>query len=798
MSYTISLQNKVIKTLELDKILSMLADCTSTEGGKNLALRLMPSDDISDVRKRLEETKAALYLLKQKNKPSFGAVKDVSASIEKAVKHASLMPRELLDIAQILRVSSSLLDYITNDPASETVIDVIFKRLIPNRFLENKIFRAIPVDDFIADEASPALADIRRQIRNAQSSLRRILSNYTSGSNARYLQENIVTVKNGRFVIPVKAEYKNEIKGLLHDTSQTGATVFIEPYAVVEANNLLRELEGREDAEIQRILAELSSECAQNADIISLDYLNITLLDFIFAKASFATKIMASAPDLNENKKFSLKNARHPLLDPASVVPISVSLGYGFDTLIITGPNTGGKTVAIKTIGLFALMAQCGLMLPCEHADICIFDEILADIGDEQSIEQSLSTFSSHMVNILEILNSVTGKSLVLFDELGSGTDPVEGAAIACSILEEIRSYNALCAATTHYSELKEYAAKTDRVVNAGCEFDIETLRPTYRLIVGTPGKSNAFAISEKIGFPKAVIDRAKSFLTPENRNLEDVIGSLDKERIALEKERTELKKEAEQFNALKESEEKRLRELREKTEKDAADMRSKAVSMIESARASSAFVFEKLDKLRRENEKNITRELLDKARNEIRQSQLSSENNLLPFVGNKDKDYSGITEDRPVRKGDRVIMLNIGKAGVAVTAPDREGKITVRVGMVNISTKIDNVKPVKAGSIAGTKNSGAVTKSLSPKDFRMEKDVRGLNGEEAWTVIDKYFDDAYLSGVYSVTVLHGKGTGALRKAVWEKLKKDPRVASFRAGAFGEGDYGVTVVELKH
>ena len=798
MSKINTTEAKSVKTLELDKILEMLANCASTDGGKKLALSLRPETDIFRVRKLQQETEAARYLISQKNKPSFGAVKDVSESMEKAKKHAALTPRELLDIAQIFRVSSNLLNYISDNPVDETLIDVIFRRLIPNRMLENKIFKAIFVDDFIADEASPTLADLRRQIRNAQNSLRRTLSNFTTGSYSKYLQENIVTVKNGRFVIPVKAEYKNEVKGLLHDTSQTGATVFIEPYAVVEANNLLRELEGREDAEIQRILAELSAECASHAEVIALDYNNIILLDFIFAKAELAARMNACTPILNEKKVFSLTGARHPLLSPLTVVPISVCLGKEYDILIITGPNTGGKTVAIKTIGLFALMAQSGLALPCEKADVCVFDEILADIGDEQSIEQSLSTFSSHMVNILEILNSVTPGSLVLFDELGSGTDPVEGAAIACAILEEIHSYKALCAATTHYSELKEYAAKTERVVNAGCEFDIETLRPTYRLIIGTPGKSNAFAISEKIGFPKKIIDRAKNFITPENRNLEDVIGNLDRERIALEKEKNALRQQAESLRALKESEEKRLAELKEKTEKDAANMREKALNMIESARASSAFVFEKLDKLRRENEKNLSREMLEKARSEIRESQRTSENDLIPFLGGKNKDFSDLTENRPVKKGDKVILLNLGKPAVVVTAPDKDGKLTVRAGVVNIKTSTDNVKPLKESKLPKEKKSGSVTKTISRSDFKMEKDVRGMNGEEAWSVIDKYFDDAYLAGVHSVTVLHGKGTGALRKAIWDKLKKDPRVASFRSGVFGEGDFGVTVVELKY
>lgn len=785
---------KAIRTLEFDKITELLADCSHTEGAKLLAKQLTPEADIVRVKRMQGETAAAKYLITKKTFPSFGAVKDIGDAVERAAKKSTLTPAELLDIASVLRTARLLLDYIETDPADETPIDVIFRRLTPNRFLEEKIFRALPVEDFVADEASPALADLRRKIRHAQSSVRETLQRYISGSYSKYLQENIVTVRNGRYVIPVRTEYKNEIKGLVHDTSSTGATVFIEPYSVVEANNELRELESKERREVERVLFELSNECALYGETIRLNYMNITLLAFIFAKAEFALKLSACEPVITDKKLVSLNKARHPLLDAKTVVPITVSLGADYDTLVITGPNTGGKTVSLKTIGLFALMAQSGLQLPCESAEVGIFTEILADIGDEQSIEQSLSTFSSHMVNILGILNSITGDSLVLFDELGAGTDPVEGAAIAISVLEEVRSYHALCAATTHYSELKEYAVNKERVTNAGCEFDIETLRPTYRLIIGTPGRSNAFAISERLGMSKRVLERAERFISSENRRLEDVIAGLDKQRVELDRLRAELEEEKRNFVEYEKEKRKYIEDLSERTHRDTQNLRDQAARMIESAKASSAFVFDKLDRLQKQKDSERSKSQLEQARDEIRRTLRGSENKLVSGSRKEAEEYS---PDRPFKVGDDVIIFSIGKRGVVLKAPDKDGNVTVRAGIMTTKTNVDNLRHVKDDT-PKAKKSGSVTKTLAKSTFHPEVDLRGMTGDEAWFVVDKYIDDAMMAEVYSVTLIHGKGTGALRAALWRFLKADKRISDFRAGIYGEGDYGVTVIEIKH
>ena len=785
---------KAIKTLEFDKITELLADCAHTEGAKLLARQLIPEADIVRVKRIQGETAAAKYLITKKTMPSFGAVKDIGDAVERAAKKSTLTPAELLDIASVLRTARILLDYIETDPADETPIDVIFRRLTPNRFLEEKIFRALPIEDFVADEASPALADIRRKIRHAQSSVRETLQHYISGSYSKFLQENIVTVRNGRYVVPVRTEYKNEIKGLVHDTSSTGATVFIEPYSVVEANNELRELESKEKREIERVLSELSGECALYGETIRLNYINITQLAFIFAKAEFALKLSACEPVITDRKLVSLQKARHPLLDAQTVVPITVTLGADYDTLVITGPNTGGKTVSLKTIGLFALMAQSGLQLPCESAEMGIFTEILADIGDEQSIEQSLSTFSAHMVNILGILNSITGGSLVLFDELGAGTDPVEGAAIAISLLEEVRSYHALCAATTHYSELKEYAVNKERVTNAGCEFDIETLRPTYRLIIGTPGRSNAFAISERLGIPKKVLERAERFISSENRRLEDVISGLDKQRIELDRLRTELEEEKRNFVEYEKEKRKYIDDLSERTYRDTQNLRDQAARMIESAKASSSFVFDKLDRLQKQKDSERSKSQLEEAREEIRRTLRGSENKMVS--GNR-KEAEEYTPDRPFRVGDDVIIFSIGKRGVVLKAPDKDGNVTVRAGIMTTKTTVDNLRHIKDDA-PKSKKAGSITKTLAKSTFHPEVDLRGMTGDEAWFVVDKYIDDAMMAGVYSVTLIHGKGTGALRAALWRFLKADKRISDFRAGIYGEGDYGVTVIEIKH
>lgn len=786
---------KAIKTLEFNKIRELLAECAATEGAKETALSLTPESDTVRIKRKQAETAAARYLISKKSYPSFSAVKNVGDSVEKARKSSVLTPSELLEAANVLRVSRGLIDYIESGNAEETVIDVIFRRLTPNRFLEEKIYRALPSEDYVADEASPTLADLRRRIRVSQGAVRETLQKYVSGAFGKYLQENIVTVRNDRFVVPVKAEYKNEIKGLVHDTSATGATVFIEPYAVVEANNELRELQTKEAREIERILASLSADCALHGEALLLNYMNITEIAFIFAKARFAEKYGATEPIISEKRIIRLQKARHPLLDAETVVPITVSLGEDFDTLVITGPNTGGKTVTLKTLGLFALMAQSGLHLPAEEAELGAFTEILADIGDEQSIEQSLSTFSSHLVNIIKILKCVSCESLVLFDELGAGTDPIEGAALAISVLEEVRSYKgALCAATTHYSELKEYAANRERVTNAGCEFNIETLKPTYRLIIGAPGRSNAFAISERLGLSKSIIDRAERFISSENRRLEETIASLDSQRAELEKMKAELSNERAELERYERERREYINELSEKAYRDTQNLREQAARMMESARASSTFVFDKLERLQKQEDGKRTRASLEEAREEVRRSLRAAEGSL---ISGKREETPKYAEGRPLKTGDEVMILSVNRLGTVIKPADKDGKATVRAGIITMKTDIANLRLTEGSTAKAKPKKGAVGKTLAANTFKAEIDLRGMTGDEAWFAVDKYIDDAFLAGVNSVTLIHGKGTGALRQALWNMLKKEKRVAAFRAGNYGEGDYGVTVIELK-
>ena len=598
------MNNKAITILEFDKILEMLADIAPTEGAAEMARRLRPSSDIEKVRLSQRRTSDAKGLIGLKGMPSFGRVRDIREAVDRTGKDAVLSLRELLDIAGVLRTARSLYDYSRGDKVVGTSLEEIFGRLEIFRSLEERITRTVVAEDFIADEASPLLSDIRRKKRNTDAKIKEMLQKYVSGQS-KYLQENIVTTRAGRMVIPVKAEYRNEVKGLIHDTSNSGATLFIEPMAVVEANNELRELEIKEAKEIERILKELSAAVNESGDGIVLDYLNITELAFIFACAELSYKMDASEPKITDKKIISLFRARHPLLDQKKVVPVTIELGRSYKMMVITGPNTGGKTVTLKTLGLFVLMAQAGLHVPAEDtSEIGVFDEVFSDIGDEQSIEMSLSTFSAHLKSIVSIINNVTPDSLVLYDELGSGTDPVEGAALAMAILEEARNVGFLCAATTHYAELKAYAIETDGVVNASCEFDVNTLSPTYRLIIGTPGKSNAFAISENLGLPLDIIKKAERFVDSGSRNFESVIEKLESTRISLEKERADFAKEKAQFRKKKEEEQKELERRLHDAEKDSERMLAKSREMLDGARATSEFVLGQLEELKRKQRK--------------------------------------------------------------------------------------------------------------------------------------------------------------------------------------------------
>ncbi len=794
------ISEKTLKTLEFDKIRAMLAACAPTEGAREQATSLTPSADVAEVLRRLRHTSDAKRLIEAKGMPSFGNVKDMPKILERAKLGAILTTRELLDVANLLRTTRSLLEYIRTNKLFETSLDEIFANLTPQRQVEEHITSAILAEDQIADNASPQLSDIRRKIRAANNKIKDLLSKYTGGAYSKYLQENIVTQRSGRYVIPVKIECKNDIKGLIHDTSASGATIFVEPYDVVEANNELRELESAEVHEIERILASLSSEVDGISEFIRQNYRNITELAFIFACGELSFRMKGIAPAISEEKSIFLRRARHPLIDKDKVVPVDIEIGRGRDTLIITGPNTGGKTVSLKTLGLLTLMAQAGLHIPVdESSEICVFDNVLADIGDEQSIEQSLSTFSAHMVNIVSMIKQITDRSLVLFDELGVGTDPIEGAALAVAIIEAVRVKGAICAATTHYAELKAYALETEGVDNASCEFDIETLRPTYRLIIGTPGKSNAFAISEKLGLPAEIIERAKRLVSPDSRRFENVIEKLECSRIEMERDREEIARMRAEYEKFKAEAEKKLMERQKQAEAELERARARARAMVESARASSDFIFARLEKAKKEYESERSGQALERARQEIKAHLRAAADKYDPVDKPDDEDYR---LPRPLGKGDLVYLRNLGSSGRVVELPDKSGSVMVEVGTARIRTNIKNLKLIEEGDDISSgqdmrqPQTGGHNPNL-PREFSPEIDLRGMTGEEAWYVVDRYIDEAIMFGVGSVRLIHGKGTGALKNALWRFLRGDKRVANFRLGTYGEGDSGVTVLELK-
>ena len=795
--------NKALATLEYDKIKDMLAACCATEGAKAKAKALTPTSDYATAGRRLLYTSDAKRLVNAKGYPSFSAPESTVPAAERAYKGAVLSPRELLDIASLLRSARMTLDYIHTDKPFTTSLDEIFERLIPGRELEERITRSILSEDMIADEASPELADIRRKIRITNNKIKDTLQSYVGGERLKYLQDNLVTMRNGRYVVPVKAEYRSELKGLVHDTSASGATLFVEPMAVVEANNELKALTAAEAHEIERILYSMSAAAGELSTVISIDYHNITELSYIFGAATLAMQMRAESPKIVKERVIDLKRARHPLIDREKVVPIDVSLGGDYRTLIITGPNTGGKTVTLKTLGLFVAMAQSGLEIPAlESSTVGVFDGVLVDIGDEQSIEASLSTFSSHMVNVVDILNNVTEGSLVLFDELGSGTDPIEGAALATAILERTKEQGALTAATTHYSELKVYALETDGVQNASCEFDVETLRPTYKLVVGTPGKSNAFAISEKLGLPEAIIARAERLIEHDDKRFEDVIEKLDTNRMEMEREREIAERMRREYEAYKLEAEKKLEEKIRKSEEEISKQTLKARQILDSARASSEFIFRQLEELKKQEDREKRGEMMNQAREEIRRRMRESEG-LMEGVTVRDvsldDDY---VLPRPLKVGDKVYVVTVAQEGVVTATADKKGLVSVTAGILKTKVTedklrlIDGTQKFRKREPQKKVGEGKVKRTIV-SSFRTEVDVRGMIGDDAWFVVDKYLDDAILAAVPTVRIIHGKGTGALRAALWKYFKSDRRIKSYRHGEYGEGDAGVTVVELK-
>ena len=788
---------KSIRTLELPAVLEKLAAKAVSQAAKDRCLKLTPSTDVEEVLRLLDETDAAKERLGLHGSPSFSGVKDVSAALTRADHGGMLNTRELLDIAGVLTASRRVSDYDAQRQGEETVLDRLFTSLHTNKYLEEQIRSAILDEETIADTASSELADIRRKMRLAASKGRQILQRIISSpSYAKVLQEALITQRDGRFVVPVKAECKGSMPGLVHDVSSSGATLFVEPMGVVQANNELKELEAREKKEIDRILRQLSAACAGSMENILWDYDILVHLDVIFARAQLSYQLNASRPEVRRRGGVALRRARHPLLDQAKAVPITVELGEQFDTLVITGPNTGGKTVTLKTIGLLCLMAQCGLHIPADSGSaVRVFHRVLADVGDEQSIEQSLSTFSAHMSNIVQILREVDDQSLLLFDELGAGTDPIEGAALAIAIIESARSQGALIAATTHYAELKTFAMTTAGVENASCEFDVQTLRPTYRLLIGIPGKSNAFAISRRLGLDESVIQAAQAQMDSDSVRFEDVLTQLEEKRQRLEKAQAE----ADRLWRQREEDARKARTFREQMEKAKDNARTKgeaeAKRIVRQAQAQADEIFAQLDQLRRQQQKQLSFQELNDAKAAVRHSLNQAQDALHIHDQPQEPVY---TPSRPIEVGDLVELPGV-KMAASVLAVNNDGTLLLQAGKMKMTVKAQQVRlpegqPKKKPAAPA---SGGSAKLNLQSRAASELDIRGYETLEAESVVENYIDSAVMAKLGTVTIIHGKGTGALRKAVHEMLKRNKAVKSFRLGRYGEGEAGVTVVELK-
>ena len=782
-------------TLELPAVLAMLEREAVSDLAKARAAALTPSTDEAEVRRRLAETSAARSMMVTRGSPSFSGVRDVRASLQRADMGGVLNTRELMDIAGVLVAARGAKAYAAGDGKGEkTCIDYLFQSIQANRFLEDKITSSIAGEEEIADAASSELASIRRLIRAASARVREALQKIISSpSYAKALQDPIITTRSERYVVPVKAEFKNAVPGLVHDVSSSGATLFVEPMAAVKANNELRELRAREKAEIERILAELSADCAEHSDDISRDYDLLVQLDLIFAKARLSYALDAVEPEISK-REIRLHKARHPLLAKETAVPITVELGGDYDTLVITGPNTGGKTVTLKTIGLMCVMAACGLHIPAAgDSAVPVFSGVLADIGDEQSIEQNLSTFSSHMTNIVRILDECGDNTLVLFDELGAGTDPTEGAALAISIIEYARQRGAVIAATTHYAELKVYATNEKGVVNASCEFDVATLKPTYRLLVGIPGKSNAFAISERLGVPGEIIADARSRVGVESASFEATIAKLEEVRQSLEHDREEAERK------LREAEENRREsakirvELELRLDKAEVKARRDAERIIASARETAEAAFAEIDRMRSAANEAEDHRAANEARTNLLRSLNAAEERFAerPAMPQEEKKPT-----RPAVKGDTVELLSMG-VNAEVVDVNRDGTLALRAGAMNLTAKQSEVRVVEKPKQKKKTASAPGGASLRSAPMPAELDLRGMDTLEAIPVLERYIDSAVMGKLQTVTVIHGKGTGALRAAVQQALKRNKAVKSFRLGRYGEGESGVTVVELK-
>ena len=789
------LYEKSLLKLELDQVLQLLAECAGSEGGKEACLQLRPSSDLEDVELMLQQTTAASDLCTRKGNPVFGDVNDVSASLEREDRGGCLQPKELLRIAGILRCARTIKGYVAEDE-KETVLDSLFRALSPNKYLEDRIFGAILSEEEIADNASPALSDIRRHMRIQSAKIRDSLQKVISSpAYSKFLREPIITIRQGRYVVPVKSECKNDVPGLVHDVSATGSTYFVEPMSAVNANNALRELELKEKKEIERILAELSGEAASYREAIDLDYRMLVQLDVIFAKAKLAYRMRAWAPIMNDKGKVELRNARHPLIDPKAVVPISLRLGTDFDSMIITGPNTGGKTVTLKTVGLLTLMAECGLHVPAGDGSVLsTFDAILADIGDEQSIAQSLSTFSSHMRTIVDVVAQCDDRTLVLFDELGAGTDPAEGAALATAIIEFCRKMGSRVVATTHYAELKLYAMRTKGVINASCEFDVETLRPTYKLLIGIPGKSNAFAISRKLGLSEEILKEADDLVDKSDKDFEDVLSQLEQQRQQMEFARREAERLRQETAKIKQQSEEYQQQLQKEKDKAMESARREAQGIIEEARAAANIASEELKALRKQLTESADTTGINQRQAELRRSLNEAEDKLRAAQPKKERPQPS----RGILVGDTVELLKL-ETKASVIAINKDGTYQLQAGILKMTAKADeiylleNENPYKVKG-EHPKHSGREMKLTA---MPSEVDLRGMDAVEAICVLQRYLDEAMRSNVSQVRIIHGKGTGTLRAAVQQELKKNKYIKKFRLGQYGEGEDGVTIAEFR-
>ncbi len=795
-----TLFEKSIRTLELPAVLEMLAALAVSDAAKEKCRNLTPVCELEEALHLQAETQSARDRLGLYGSPSFSGVKDVSRALSRADHGGVLNTRELLDVADLLTASRRVSEYDREKQEEKTVLDHLFSALHTNKFLEDKIHGAILDEETIADTASPELQDIRRKMRLASSKGRQILQRIISSpSYAKVLQEALITQRDGRFVVPVKAECKGSIPGLVHDISSSGATLFVEPMGVVQANNELKELQAREEKEIDRILRILSGECAAQMMNILYDYDILVHLDVIFARAQLSYRMNASMPILQRKGGIVLRRARHPLLDSAKAVPISLELGNQYDTLVITGPNTGGKTVTLKTIGLLTLMAQCGLQIPAEDGcHLRVFDRVLADVGDEQSIEQSLSTFSAHMSNTVEILRQADENSLLLFDELGAGTDPVEGAALAIAIIQSGRSKGSLIAATTHYAEMKTFAMTTAGVENASCEFDVATLRPTYRLLIGIPGKSNAFAISRRLGLDEAVIAAAKEQMDSESIRFEDVLTQLEEKRQRLEKAQNE----ADRLWQQRQEDARKARVFREQMEKAKENARSKgeneARRIVRQAQQQVDEIFAELDALRKKMQQQADHQAINDAKVSAKKHLHAAEDALHLREETAEPEMA---PTRPIVAGDLVELPGV-RTAATVLQVNGDGSLVLQAGRMKLTARPEQVRLPEEQTQQKKKQQPAPRATPAPQ-LRLERrasselDIRGYETLEAESVVENYLDAAVMAKLETVTIIHGKGTGALRKAVHEILKRSKAVKSFRLGRYGEGEAGVTVVELR-